>query len=197
MSGNELNNLIFKRRSVRLFNPKKVPPKLLKKAIDAGRLAPSAANLQFIEYLALDKENLLKDVFLSLKWAGYLYPRKVPPPGARPVAYIVILINKDRAKRFDLRDVGAAAENIMLSLLSFGVATCWLGSVKKRRLKKILNIPSRYLLDSVIALGFPAESPRVVSDSSNVKYWLEGTGNFYVPKRPLKEVLHYNKIVSK
>ncbi|RKY45256.1 MAG: nitroreductase, partial [Candidatus Omnitrophota bacterium] len=37
--------LIFKRRTVRLFKPKKVPLRVIKKLIDSARCAPSAANL--------------------------------------------------------------------------------------------------------------------------------------------------------
>ena len=43
--------LIIKRRTIRRFKPEKVPLELLKKSVNAGRLAPSAANLQPLEYI--------------------------------------------------------------------------------------------------------------------------------------------------
>ena len=38
-----------------------------------------------------------------------------------------------------------------------GVGSCWLGAVDKIKILEILNIDEKYLVDSVIALGKPAE----------------------------------------
>jgi len=51
-------DLILKRRTIRKFKPKKVPRVILKKLINAARISPSAANLQFLEYLVVDNLKL-------------------------------------------------------------------------------------------------------------------------------------------
>jgi len=51
--------IIMKRRSIRRFKPEKVPYEVLEKLVNAGRVAPSAANLQPLEYIVVDEENLL------------------------------------------------------------------------------------------------------------------------------------------
>ena len=188
-----LFQLILKRRTIRLFKNKKVPFSLLKKVVESARRAPSAANRQFLEYLVVDKEDLKAKIFPCTKWAGYVYPKRVPPPEKRPSAYIIILINKNKSKKIDLRDVGAAVENILLSLVCFGLGGCWLGAIDKRRLRKVLNVPSCYKIDSLVAVGFPAESP-ILEEKNDVKYWLDEKNHLHVPKRPLKTILHYNKI---
>lgn len=187
---NALYKLITKRRSIRLFKPKEVRPALIKKVVNSARLAPSAANLQFIEYLAVQDKDLREQIFVHTKWAGYLYPQRMPPQGRRPVFYIFLLINQEKSANPDLRDVGAAAENLLLSLLAFGLGACWIASLERERLQAILNIPGKYKIDSLIAGGYPDESPKLET-SSVIKYWLDDKNRLHVPKRPLGEILHY------
>ena len=186
-----LYSLIIKRRTVRLFKDKKVPLRIIKKIINAARCAPSAANLQFLEYLVITDENLKEKIFPHLRWAGYIYPKRVPSPCARPSFYIVVLINKTRTKKPDLRDVGAACQNILLALVSFNLGGCWIGALNKKALRKILKIPSIYKIDSIIACGYPKESP-VLEEKDEVKYWLDEKNVLHVPKRPLEKIFHLN-----
>ena len=187
---NKTYNLIIKRRTIRLFKNKKVPLSIIKKVINAARLAPSAANLQFLEYLIVRKDNLKKAVFSTTKWAGYIYPKRVPSPKKRPHFYIIILINQKKTKKADLRDVGAAAQNILLSLSSFGLGGCWIASLDKPALRKILAIPSFYRIDSLVAAGYPAESPILETKDNAVKYWLDRNNVLHVPKRSIESILH-------
>lgn len=184
-------NSIIRRRTIRLFKQKEVPLATVKKIINAARVAPSAANFQFIEYLVIRDKDLREKVFPHTKWAGYLYPRRIPPQGKRPVFYIFILVNKEKSTKPDLRDVGAAAENILLALSCFGLGGCWIASLNRGSLRKILNIPANYNIDSLIAAGYPDESPKLETSSKTVKYWLDKKGHLHVPKRPLQDILHY------
>jgi len=183
--------IILQRRSIRKFKQKKIPRSILKKMANAARLAPSAANLQFVEVLLVDKKELLSQIFSCTKWAGYLYPAATPGEKERPLAYAVILLNTKRSKSLDLRDVGAFCENFMLAGWFFGVGSCWIVSVDRKALRKILKVPDYYQIDSIIGLGYPGHKPKAVDNSLTVKYWQDGKGNFYVPKRPLKEVARF------
>ncbi len=192
--GDGLYNLIVSRRSVRKFKKGTLSLSIMKKLVNAARLAPSAANLQFLEYLVVTRKRLCSYIFPHTRWAGYLYPDYIPKEGERPSAYIILLINKHRSSNPDRRDVGAAAENILLSALCFGLGGCWLASIDRDSIRRILNIPSYYEIDSLIALGEPAEDPIVEEDERNVKYYLDRKWRLHVPKRPLKSVCHFNRI---
>jgi len=194
---NTLYKLILKRRTVRLFKKKKVPIGTIKKIINAARLAPSAANLQFIEYLVVDKEPLKEKLFLCTKWGGYVYPKRVPPREKRPYFYIIILINKDKSKKPDLRDVGAAAQNILLSSMCFNLGCCWIASLNRKKIRKFLDIPRNYIIDSVIACGFPGETPLLEERNDTIRYWLDNKNRLHIPKRPLKKIFHYNRLENK
>ncbi len=194
MTENNLYKLIIRRRSIRLFKQKKVSFDIIEKIIDCARLAPSAANLQFIDYLVVDKDALNKKVFAALTFAAYIYPKRTPPNGREPTFYIILLVNRHRTKEPNLRDIGLAAENILISLLTFNLGGCCLQNIDKDKIRKELKISDNYEIDSLIAAGYPDEAPRLETDSVNVKYWLDDNDCLHVPKRPLKDVLHYNNI---
>lgn len=204
----EIYKTILKRRSIRNFQQRRIVSKELRQMVNVARVAPSAANLQPLEYLVVTAKSLCKQVFKHLKWAGYIAPFGNPKPGCEPVAYLVILINKrkvsqpiikrdEKGLRYSfkagLRDVGAAAENIMLFAQSIGIASCWLGAINRPKIRKIFSIPKHLEIDSVIALGYPKMVSTVARYKGSIKYWLDKKGVLHVPKRPLREIMHWQR----
>jgi nitroreductase len=185
--------LILKRRTIRRFEPKQVPEHLLNKLVNAGRLAPSGANLQPLEFIVVNQAELVNKVFPCLKWAGYIAPAGNPPEGKRPMAYIIVLINTEIISHGGEVDAAAAIENMLLTALEDGVGSCWLGSIDRDQLRPMLEIPQNYRLDSVIALGYPDESPVLEEVANSIKYWKDEQGVLHVPKRKLNDIVHYNK----
>ncbi len=181
------------RRTIRCFKQKPIPLEILKKLVNAGRRAPSSANLQPIEYIIIDEVDLVERVFETLKWAGYISPAGNPLPGERPVAYIVVLANKKKNSGNCDRDAAAAIENMLLVALEEGIGSCWLGAIDINQLTDILALPEHVKLDSVIALGYSNESPQVEKMKDSVKYWKDDEGVLHVPKRGIDDVLYYNK----
>jgi nitroreductase len=190
---------IISRRSIRRFKNKPIKFNILKKLVNAARLAPSAANSQPCEYIIVDRQPLLDRVFGTLKWAGYIAPLGSPPLGKRPPAYIVVLINRDKlspallnAQQWARVDAAAACQNIVLAAHGQGLGSCWLGSIDRPQIAHLLKIPENCSVEFVIALGFPDEHPRLEKLKDSVKYWKDKRGILHVPKRDLKELLHRN-----
>ena len=190
---NKMYDMIVSRRTVRQFRPESVPRLVLERIVEAGRLAPSAANLQPLEFILADGAAVCREVFPCLKWAAYIAPAGNPAPGREPTAYVIVLANTEvREKGFEY-DIGAAMENMILAGLTEGVASCWLLSVDRDRLREIFTVPETRKIDSVLALGYPAEEPKVEELKDSCRYWKEADGTFHVPKRKLKDVIHYGK----
>ncbi|MFQ6066155.1 MAG: nitroreductase family protein [bacterium] len=189
----KIYEMILKRRTIRRFRNRKIPYEVLEKCVNAARLAPSSGNLQSCEYLIVDEDGLLDGVFSCLQWAGYILDGS-PPASQRPPAYVIVLINQEVKKRGFEHDVGMALENLILAALEEGVGCCCFGAVERKKLRKRFNIPSRYLIDLVIALGYPNESPVLEPFRGSVKYWKDNKGVLHVPKRRLKDILHRNVI---
>jgi len=189
----EAHDIIISRRTIRQFRPEPVARGTLEALVEAARLAPSAANMQPLEFLIVDDARVRADVFPCLKWAAYIAPEGDPKPGQEPTAYIVTLVNtKVREKMFEY-DVGAAVENMIVSALAEGIGSCWLLSIDRERLKTILGVPEGYRIDCVLALGYPAEDPVTEELKDSQKYWKDGQGRLHVPKRTLRSVLHVNR----
>lgn len=188
-----MSGIIAGRRTIRQFRPEPVAREFLEKLVDLARLAPSAANLQPLEFILVHDKAMCAEIFACLKWAAYIAPEGNPKPGNEPAAYIVTLVNtRIREKMFEY-DVGAAMENMALAALGEGVGSCWLLSIDRERLAGILGVPDGYRIDSVLALGYPAEDPAVEDLEDSQKYWKDAEGRLHVPKRTLASVLHRNR----
>ena len=188
-----ISDIILSRRTVRRFKPVPVDRSLLEKLVNAGRLAPSAGNLQPLEFVAVDDAEVCRAVFPCLRWAAYISPKGNPQPGQEPMAYSVTIVNLAvREKGFEY-DVGAAMENMILAAHDEGLGSCWLISVEREKLAEILSVPQGFRIDCVLALGYPAESPVAEEFTESIKYWQDAEGVLHVPKRPLKSVLRINR----
>jgi len=188
---NNVYNVILKRRSIRRFQQKPLDIKILEKCINAARLAPSAANLQPLEFIVVNDEKLCSDIFETIGWAGYLKDWS-PTKDEQPTAYIIILSN-DTSKTWYIRDVSFASENIVLTAESIGLGTCILLNINKEKIKNILKVPSNIELDSIIALGYKAENPVLEEYADTPKYWHDEKQVLHIPKRKLEDILHLNK----
>ena len=66
-----------------------------------------------------------------------------------------------------------------------------IASIQRTNLREKLNIPERYEIILVIALGRPIETVvlEAVKADGDIKYWRDGEGRHYVPKRSLEDII--------
>jgi len=179
------------RRTIRRFLQKPIPMEVLKKFLNAARLAPSGGNLQPCEYVLVTEKDLLEKVFNTLKWAMYL-AAGTPREGEKPVAYVVVLVNTRKKSQGGEVDCAAAIENMVLTAWEEGIGACWMASIDREKLREILAIPDYCKVCFVVALGYKAEEP-VVEDmmDNDVKYWRDENGVLHVPKRRLEDIVFF------
>jgi len=192
ISSTNVYDAILSRRSIRRFQQKQIPEESLKKMVNAARLAPSAANLQPLEFFIANKKELCDKIFETTNWAAYINPTWKPDEDERPVAYIIILVN-DSKNPWYLRDVSFAAENIVLTAESHNIGSCVLCKIDRDKIRNILKIPENIIIDSLVALGYKAEKSIAVDFKDSVKYYRDKNNVLYVPKRKLEDILHFNK----
>ena len=188
----DVYNAILTRRSIRRFKQQSIDRELLIKFVDAARIAPSAANLQPLEYVIINDKKLCKEIFDTIGWAAYIKPKWSPGKSERPTAYIIIL-TKDIKNKWYTRDVGLASENIVLMAESENIGTCILLNIDREKIQNILKIPKSLHVDSAIALGYKNEHPVLEELKESVKYWRDENEDLHVPKRKLDDILHINK----
>jgi len=154
------------RRSVRQFEDRPVRRELLERLVDAGRLAPTAINIQPLEFVVVTDESVKNRIGASTDHGKFI---------ADAPAMIAVL-SKDT--KYYLEDGCAATTNILLAATGLGLGACWVAGDKKPYCDKIcgvLGVPAGYKLVSLIPVGYPAApAPEV-------------------PKRALQELIHWEK----
>jgi len=187
---NMIEELIRRNRSYRRFQENRsVDKETLQELVNLARLSPSAANLQPLKYIISNTPERNSLVFPCLAWAAYLKDWPGPQEGERPSAYIIILGDTEIAKNFWC-DHGIAAQSILLGATERGLNGCIIGSVQKEKLRGLLNVPERYEILLVIALGVRKETVVIEEmKAGDVKYWRDAKGVHHVPKRPLTEII--------
>ena len=184
---------VTERRSIRRFRQEKIDEKLLMECLDAGRLAPSGMNIQPLEYIIITDN--LDEIHPHTSWAGYLREKKgwKQKEDERPTAYVAVLADTEKNQHAK-HDVGLAVANIVNVAYERGIGNCILGAIKdKEKLIEFLKIPEKYELSLLIAFGYPAHESFVEKYGNNPEYWEDGKGNFHVPKRSLKDIVHKEK----
>lgn len=164
-----MDNIIFKRRSIRRFETRPVEPEKIERILKAGMQAPSAHNLQPWEFLVITEQEKRDAVSKMSPWAGMV--------AKAPVTIIVIghQENKDMEKYLP-QDLGACTENILLQIAAEGLGGCWMGFYpdedRVNSVRKYFNLPEGRIPFSVIALGYSPDENRFVdrSDMSRVHY---------------------------
>ncbi|NSW94992.1 MAG: nitroreductase family protein [Bacteroidales bacterium] len=186
----DFEDLVFKTRSYRRFDEEfRVNTETLRQLVNLARLSPSAANRQPLKYILCNSRKKCDLIFPSLAWAGYLKEWGGPAKGERPSAYIVILGDTAITGSFGV-DSGIAAQTIMLGATNLGLGGCMIASIKKDKLRADLNIPEKYEILLVLALGKPVEKV-VIEDlkGEDFKYWRDDNQVHHVPKRSLDDLI--------
>jgi len=157
---------ITKRRSVRAFTAVPVPPPIVEKIVDAGRLAPPARNVQPWEFVVVT-DAATRRALAGLATTG-------PFIADAPVCGAVFC----KETKYWREDGCAATENIIIAARAYGLGHCWVAGEKKPyapAVAGLLGVPPGHRLVSLIAIGYAKGEPDVP------------------PKRPLSEVLHWEK----
>lgn len=185
--------LIARRRSIRRFKQTPIHYETLKKIVDAGRLAPSATNLQPLQFIIVDDRDKVKSLFEHTQWARLL-PNNAgrPQEGQQPTAFIVILANKALETPWTCHDVGAAVENMILTALEEEIGSCWIASVNRTFVAETFHVPENFKIDSVVGFGYPDEEPVMEPLAQSTDYYKDESGRLHVPKRALEDIVHHN-----
>jgi len=187
----DFDDLVFRNRSSRrFFEDEPVSRETLRALVDLARLSPTAGNLQPLRYLLSCTPERNARIFPHLRWAGHLREWPGPSPGERPAAHIVVLGDTEVSPHFGV-DHGIAAQTILLGATARGLGGCIIASLDREALRRELEIPARYEILLVLALGRPREQVVLepLPPDGNIAYWRDARGRHHVPKRSLDDII--------
>lgn len=139
---------LLTRRSVRKFRKDPVPREMLTRIADAGRLAPTARNVQPWEFVFVTDAARRRQLAETSDYGKFI--------AEAPVC--IVVLSKDT--KYYLEDGSAATTSMLLAAHALGLGACWVAGDKKpyaHRIVSICGAPPDMKLVAMIALGYPAE----------------------------------------
>jgi len=155
----DFNELVQKRRSVRVFHPSSVEEDKLAKVLEAACLAPSAGNLQAYEIYLVAGENERNALARAAYGQDFI--------AAAPVALVFCAHPARSEPRYGrrgrdlyaLQDVTIACCWAMLAAVAQGLATVWVGSFDPEEARHVIGAPEGQLPVAMLPIGYPGEDP--------------------------------------
>lgn len=151
----DILDLLKSRRSIRVYQDNPIPQNLLLQILEAGRWAPTGANLQPWHFIVVTDQEMRRKVgevarFFFIKSS---HVEKAP---------VVLVLGFDTRKgKYGRYDVTLAGGNMMTMATDLGLGTCWIGAFDEPRVKEILEIPKNIEVIGLITLGYPGEDAEV------------------------------------
>ena len=189
-----LIDLLKKNRSYRGYDDSfRIDRSMLEELIDCTRYTASSVNIQPLKYFAASEPETVALIQPLTHWAGKLKELHLPREGHRPTAFIVICQDmsvSDSPTMFQ-RDIGIAAQTILLAATEKGLGGGMIGSFEKNALKKALSLPEQIEPMMVLAIGKPDETVLLteVGPGGSTDYYRDENDVHFVPKRALKDIL--------
>ncbi len=155
----ELIEAIKTRRSIRSFKKDPVPDELIQQIIEAGAFAPSSHDTRPWEFIIIKDKTTIEKLSRAHEWSAHL-------KGA-PVVIVACGNLKRRDHVFPcMVSVALAVENMLLTITSLGLGTCWtyihnpeLPQAEKNA-KEILDLPDHILPLCMLPIGYPEQFPK-------------------------------------
>jgi nitroreductase len=147
-------DLAKSRYSVRKYENRAVEAEKLNAILEAGRVAPTAANKQPCIFLVLNNKESIEKLC------------KACNPHGAPLA-IIICADKNTAwvRPFDKAnmveiDSTIAADHIMMCAQDLGLSSCWITYFDPKIARKEFNIPDNIVPVNILAIGYGADDPQ-------------------------------------
>lgn len=146
----EFERVITERSSVKKYDPsREVEKEKLLRILEAGRVAPTAKNLQEQHIYVAQGEALKKiDEVTRCRYGA-------------PVVLIVcfdknnVYTYPEGVAQSGVEDATIVATHMMLAAQNEGLGSCWLNCVYLDRVKELFNIPSNEEVVMLLDIGYP------------------------------------------
>jgi nitroreductase len=138
---------VEERQSIRAYQDKPVPREKLERILEAGRLAPSARNVEPWHFIAVTDKEKRKALSKGV------YARFV----ASAPLVIVVCGDKKASSDWYAIDAALALENMVLTAVSEGLGTCCVGSFSETDVKALLKVPANFEVLVLLTVGYSQE----------------------------------------
>ena len=147
----EFKEVIEKRYSCKRFSDRQIEEEKLRAILEAGRLAPTAKNLQEQRVYVLRSPEALKKI-------DELTPCRYGAP-----VVLVVAFDKDNVFTYPggkrdsgVEDASIVATHLLLAAVDEGVDSCWINFFDPDKAKEALGLPENEKILMLLDLGYAA-----------------------------------------
>ncbi len=158
-----LSEILFRRRSVRRFENRKVPGQVMDAVIKAALTAPSSKNTRSTRFMVVEKPELLEQIS-QMRDSGAAFVKDAP--------CAVVVLGDAALTDLWVDNCAISATILQLAAEEQGLGSCWVhvnGRPRKKAepdkgtaaeyLRTVLPIPATWNPLCVVALGYAADYP--------------------------------------
>jgi nitroreductase len=151
----DFQELIRVRRSVRGYKPDPIDEAVLRRVLEAGRIAPTACNLQPFRLIVVtdpETRGRMKAVYAR----DWFFRAPVLLVGCAEPARAWQRRDGFNAAEIDLAIV---MDHIILAATEEGLGTCWVCAFNEAKAKEVLGVPPEARVLAMTPLGYPDAAP--------------------------------------
>jgi nitroreductase len=141
------------RRSVRKYRDEPVAEDVLRRILEAARIAPSARNIQEWRFVVVRDADTRRRLVPAARGQAFV--------GQAPVVIAACATVTDYVMRCGQHaypiDVAIAIDHMTIQATAEGLGTCWIGAFFEDQMREILGIPPDVRIVELLCLGHPAE----------------------------------------
>lgn len=180
----EFSEVVNKRKSVRSYTSEDVPDDLIIRILEDGHSAPTAGNVRPWEFVvvrdAANRRQIVESTYPgnredSVKTQSWIMEA--------PVIIVVVCSRKMMRDKYGSKgvqkyiylDCSACIENMLLSAVSMGLASCYISGFREAELGRRLDLPPDYEVIGLMPVGYEKGA---------------AVGRY---REPLENVIHFEK----
>lgn len=158
----EFEKIIYERQSTRKFSERKPDKKIIEKILEAGRMAPTAKNVQPQRIYVAESVKAIAAI-----------DKSSPCRYGAPLV-LIVGVNTDEACSLDGHstaeiDGSIVATHLMLAATNYGVDSIWIERFDRNILKQGLDIPENIFPVCLLPLGYRSDDCPVSRNFHNRK----------------------------
>ncbi len=161
---------VVSKREVRRYADRALPPEVVRRVLESGRVAGSSQNRQARRFVVLERvrDDAAKCVFAPANVSTAALAVAIVIGGRGPAGF----------------DAGRAAQNMMLAAWNDGVGSCPNGIAEADELSRLLGLEDPERVANIVSFGYPARE--VEPARRTAEEWITAAD-----RKPFDEIVSY------
>jgi nitroreductase len=132
--------------AVRRYQETPVPPDIVRRIVEAGRMTASSKNEQPWHFIVVENRDTLRQMGALVRTGPYI--------AQAPLAIVVAI----EQTQFAISDASRAIQSMILTAWSEGIGSNWVGFRGLAEVKSLLGIPDALEVLAILPFGYPAQA---------------------------------------